>query len=508
MTHGTSRRTRRLRRCPRSEILEGRTLLNAGALDTTFGGTGMVTTAIGYLAVSEAVAVQSDSKVVVAGYDYQQNKSSVPAHFTIARYNSNGSLDSTFGSRGVAVIPLSTFTNGVVSGDGAYAVAIQPDGKIVAAGYDLVANKKPQGTYYSDFAVVRLNTNGTLDTTFGGGAGYVTTRLTPALQFGSNWAASIALQTDGRIVVGGDLGGVSLSGTIDGTAVVRYNANGSLDTTFGTGGIVVNTGIYDFFDVDFVRQIVAIDGSGRIDLGGESTVTSTMAVARYLANGTLDSTFGTGGVVDLPLPAGASQATAASLALQSTGKIVAYGPVKYSGAQDVPTLVRLNSDGSLDTSFGASGIYTESRMAGGTSMVIQPADDKIVAVGQGWVNGKSDGQFWVTRVLADGSAYDSTFGINGLTEANFNMATGGPTSVALDPGGKIVVTGGGLYSGNKNFTTSRFLGDSSSPSIALPASAVPSGATISAPNAILGALVLNDPTFLDSLPSGKHRRLN
>ena len=131
-----------------------------------------------------------------------------------------------------------------------------------------------------------------------------------------------------------------------------------------------------------------------------------------------------------------------------------------------------------------------------------------VAVGQGWVNGKSDGQFWVTRVLADGSAYDSTFGINGLTEANFNMATGGPTSVALDPGGKIVVTGGGLYSGNKNFTTSRFLGDSSSPSIALPASAVPSGATISAPNAILGALVLNDPTFLDSLPSGKHRRLN
>ena len=458
----TVMRTRRRIR-PQVERIESRTLLRPG-LDTTFGGTGMVTTLIQKSSASEAVAVQSDLKVVVAG---QSIGADGLEHFTIARYNTNGTLDSTFGSGGIAIIPISTSANGLV-GDGAYAVAIQPDGKIVVAGYDSVYANKKQLTYYDDWAVVRLNTNGSLDTTFGGGNGNVTTRLTPVLWLGDNYASSIVLQSNGDIVVGGDLSGVSHSGTIQGSAVVLYKPDGSLDKKFGTGGIVINTGIGAFAYEDW-GQMIAIDGSGRIYISGESAA-GTMAVARYLANGTLDSTFGTGGVASLPLPAGSSYAIASSIGLQSAGEIVVYGTADFPianvpGGQPVPTLGRLNTNGSLDTSFGTDGLYTDSRLADATAMVIQP-NDEIVAVGQGWVNGKSDSQFWVTLVVANGSAYDPTFGTNGLGEANFNMSTSGPKSVALGPDGNIVLTGGDPPPDSTNiyFSTARFLGDSSSAS--------------------------------------------
>ena len=186
----SSRRTRR----PQVELLEGRTLLNAGVLDTTFGGTGMVTSVIGSkISQSEAVATQSDSKVVVAGWS-----SGKFPQFTVARYNTNGSLDSTFGSGGVAVVPIGSYNYG----DEAFAVAVQPsDGKILVAGYADIYDSK-HSEWYSDWAIVRLNTNGTLDKTFGG-TGYVTTRLTPELWLGQNWAAAIDLQANGQIVVGG-----------------------------------------------------------------------------------------------------------------------------------------------------------------------------------------------------------------------------------------------------------------------------------------------------------------
>jgi uncharacterized delta-60 repeat protein len=493
--------TRRLRRRPRVEILEGRALLTAGALDTTFGGTGMVATTIGSFSGSNAVAVQSDSKVVVVGWSSGKNK----GPFTVARYNTNGSLDSTFGSGGVVVVPIGTpvpLPFNPNDCDEAFAVAIQPaDGKILVAGTSTFSDKKNPYGYYSDFAIARLNPNGALDTTFGGGKGYVMTQVSPELTEGRNYAESIVLQPNGQIVVGGALEGQSVSGTIDGLALVRYNTNGSLDTAFGTGGEVVNTNISPSYPGPMT---MAMDGSGRIDAAGQLTVgTAGSVVARYLANGTLDSTFGTGGVAG-PLPLGFPQ----GVGLQSTGQIVVYG--LSSNAQ--ATLVRLNTNGSIDSTFGTNGVYTDSRMNCFDSIVIQPTDDKIVAVGQAYVNGQLDQNFWVTRVLAGGSAYDSTFGTNGLAEANFNNYEGLPTSVALDPDGRILVTGsadqfnGTTYS--YYFATARFLGDSTSMTTALATTGTPLPTTASASDPILGALVLSDPTFLDSLPSGKHRRLS
>jgi uncharacterized delta-60 repeat protein len=176
------------------EPLEGRALLSAGALDTSFGGTGMVTTAIQDHANSQAVAVQSDLKVVVVGDSGKTGST----HTTIARYNGDGSLDSSFGTGGIVTNPLS---NTSTLSDGAYAVAIQPaDGKIVVASWDQVPAKK--GPAFNDWAIVRLNANGSLDTTFGAGKGYVLTGFGAPAGTGQN-VYSIALQPDGKIVAAG-----------------------------------------------------------------------------------------------------------------------------------------------------------------------------------------------------------------------------------------------------------------------------------------------------------------
>jgi uncharacterized delta-60 repeat protein len=286
-----------------------------------------------------------------------------------------------------------------------------------------------------------------------------------------------------------------------GVALARYNTDGSLDSSFGTSGVVGGTGMtYN----SLAGQMVAIDPSARIDVVGYATVgsTSEMAVERYLANGTRDTSFGSGGLVEI-LPAGATAAIARSVGLQSTGKIVVYGQGNYPSPSHnfAPTLVRLNTDGSLDTSFGTGGFYAESRMQQGDWMVIQPADDKIVAVGNGRPNGSFDGNFWVTRVLADGSSYDPSFGTSGLAEANFNNSAGNhPDACALAPDGKIVVTG--QVDANE-FATARFLGDASSPSTAVASAATASA--ISSPDAMLLPVVLDKDLFTVPPTSPKHR---
>jgi uncharacterized delta-60 repeat protein len=468
--------TRRSRRTRLSvEPLEGRALLSAGALDTTFGGTGMVSTPSA--GVSSAIAVQPDLKVVVAG-------SKINGYFEVARYKVDGSLDSTFGSAGIVSLPMSTFAAH------AQAVAVQPDGKILVAGDAYVAGKKNLTTV--DWAIARLNTNGSLDTSFGGGAGYVLTNWQPPAKSPlDNVARAIVLQPNGQIVVDGYVG---LTLGAAGLGLARYNINGSLDTTFGTGGKLVNTGIGSE-----LGQSLAIDSTGRLEVVGIATVGTTveMAVARYLPNGTIDSTFGTGGVVHV-LPSGASGAIATSVGLQSTGRIVVYGQGNYASSYNlVPTLVRLNANGSLDSTFGSAGVYTEPRMSMASTLLVQPTDDKLIAVGEGRLNGVREPNFWVTRVLADGSSYDPNFGTNGLTEANFNLTTVyAPPPGALAPDGKIVISGA-------TFDTARFLGDSTTNPQTLAISAAASAVT---PALSSGLLALDSGLFAE--PAGTHKRIS
>jgi uncharacterized delta-60 repeat protein len=227
-----------------------------GDLDATFGASGIVTTRI-YAGPGEnaasGVAIQPDGKIVAVGYA----PSTSSYDFVVVRYTVSGTLDTTFGTTGVVTTPI-----GPVN-DYARDVAIQPDGKIVAGGY------AHNGSDF-DFAVVRYTVSGTLDTTFGSG-GVVTTSIGP----GTDYARDVAIQPDGKIVVGG----AASNGSDNDFAVVRYTTSGAPDTAFGSGG-VVTTPIGPGNDS---AGGVAIQPDGKIVAGGYASNGSDydFAVVRY-----------------------------------------------------------------------------------------------------------------------------------------------------------------------------------------------------------------------------------
>jgi uncharacterized delta-60 repeat protein len=281
----------------------------AGDLDPTFGIGGKVTTDIKRSTdIANAVALQADGKLVVVGQTYQNNDYT-DEDFVVARYNTDGTLDTTFGVRGrvrtdfpgLAAVPSS--------------VVIQPDGKIVVAG-----GAFPLFTFAGDFKVVRYNPNGSLDTSFGSG-GIVTT-IFPG---DGSYAFALALQSDGKIIAAGtdfvDFNPGDMSDTD--FALARYNPDGSLDTTFGNGGTVTT----DFFGTEDDVFSVLIQPDGKIVAVGSANDPADFydfAAVRYLSNGTIDTTFGVAGKVSTDFgDRGFDRAHSA--ALQLDGSIVAAG---------------------------------------------------------------------------------------------------------------------------------------------------------------------------------------
>ena len=320
-----------------------------GSLDSSFGTGGKVTTDFnGGSDEAQAVAVQSDGRIVVAG------RSEVPEGgfnwFSLARYNSNGSLDTGFGTGGKVVVDF-----GTGGADDAFGVAVQADGRIVAAG---VAG--------GDFALVRLTASGGLDSGFGTGG-----KVTTDFNGGADLARGVAVQSDGRIVAAGYTG--NSGGDYD-FALARYNADGSLDTGFDTDGKVTTS----FGGVEF-GHAVAVQPDGRIVVAGYTG--GDFALARYNTNGGLDSGFGTGGKVTTDF--GRSE-IAYGVAVQSDGRIVAAGDSVSSDLSDF-ALARYNADGSLDTGFSGDGKVTTDFNSGfdhAFGAAVQ-SDGKIVAAGYG-----------------------------------------------------------------------------------------------------------------------------
>jgi uncharacterized delta-60 repeat protein len=336
-----------------------------GTLDGSFGVAGKVLTNFSQTSEDEAfaVALQSDGKIVLTG--------SSDSSLALARYNPNGTLDSTFGSGGLVT---TTFGNG--SFDEAQAVAIQPDGKIVAAGISDTSGS-------SDFALARYNADGTLDSTFGNGGKVVTDFANGS----SDEAFGIVIQPDGKIVVAG----VSDAGGNVQFALARYNANGTLDGSFGAAGKVLTNSSPGSDDVGFA---VALQTDGRIVVAGMSG--SSFALARYGPNGTLDASFGAGGVVTTAFGAVTfDQATA--LKIQSDGRIVAAGLSNSFFA-----VARYEANGTLDTTFGTGGkVTTEFGTVGGaqaTAIAVQ-SDGKLVLVGISDANSSHD--FALARYVVD-----------------------------------------------------------------------------------------------------------
>lgn len=314
-----------------------------GSLDTSFGSGGVAATALGsnLVARGEALALQSDGKIVVVGFNQVYNNQNT-AKFTVVRYNTTGSLDTSFGSGGI--VQTDVVANGR---EGPGEIAIQPDGKIVVVGYAQVGGGR-------DTVVLRYNTNGTLDSSFGSG-GIV--HISHSSSYDDFWA--VALQPDGKIVCAGDyLIGGTWWATDTNTLVARYNANGTLDTSFGTGGIVVHDVLPNQLDRFFG---VAVRPDGKLVMGGTAAVPGRadgdLLLARYNTDGTPDTGFGSGGFVITGTPPG-QWADSRDMVLQPDGKILqvarAYAMLPGSTKRDW-VLARYNTDGTLDSSFATGG---------------------------------------------------------------------------------------------------------------------------------------------------------
>jgi len=356
-----------------------------GTLDTTFGAGGRVRTDFpGLAAVASAVVIQADGKIVVAGGAFPLF--TFAGDFKVVRYNPNGSLDRSFGSGGIVTT--------IFPGDGsfAFAVALQADGKIIAAGTDFV-DFNPGDMSDTDFALARYNADGSLDPTFGNG-GTVTTDF-----FGTeDDALSVLIQPDGKIVAVGS--GNDPADFYD-FAAVRYLSNGALDTTFGVGGRVST----DFGDRGFDRaHSAALQADGKIVTAGFATsvdgISENFAVARYTSSGVLDTTFSSDGRTQIDF--GSCCQDAWQVLLQSDGKIVTIGFPNSEGSSSDFLLARINSTGPLDTTFGIGGKVRTSfgNLNGGAQGGLLQADGKIVAVGFQATSSSGGVDFALARYLS------------------------------------------------------------------------------------------------------------
>jgi uncharacterized delta-60 repeat protein len=397
-----------------------------GDLDTSFDTDGKVTTPIGsgndYI---RSVVMQSDGKIVAAGDSYNGSN----YDFAIVRYNTDGSLDTTFDSDGKVTTPIGS-PDAV-----AWDVVLQSDGKIVAAG------ESYNGSNY-DFAVVRYNTDGSLDTTFSSDG-----KVTTPIASGNDKAYSVVLQGDGKIVVAG----ASYNGSNNDFAVLRYNTDGSLDTTFDTDGI--QTTALGGATNDYVNSVV-VQSDGKIVAAGYTfkVTEADFAIVRYNTNGSLDTTFDTDGKLTTPIGSGSELAN--SVVLQSDGKIVAAG-YSYNGSDNDFAIVRYNTDGSLDSTFGTGGKLTTPIGSGddNADSVVLQSDGKIVVAGDSGNGSNSD--FAVLRYNSGGSL-DTTFGTGGKVTTPIGSGNDYASDVVLQSDGKIIVAGSSHNGSNHDFAVVRY----------------------------------------------------
>ena len=386
-----------------------------GDLDSTFGTGGKVTTDLGCCGGgANAIAIQTDGKLIAAG-------ASGAGAFALSRYNRDGTLDPTFGTGGIV-----TTVNGIF--DVFRAVTLQADGKIVAAG----SSCSPIGGCFQ-LAVARYNSDGSLDTSFGLGGSVITTYTSPIQAF------AVAIQSDGKIVAAGG----TLSPLASDFILARYNSDGSLDASFGTGGFVTT----DFFGGNDRATGLALQKDGKIVAVGVGGPSFDFALARYNADGTLDTTFGSGGLVTTDF---GSFQSANGVAIQSDGKIVAAG---VGGNQFA--VARYNPDGTLDTSFNGTGkattLFFGQNIETATSLAIQ-SNGKIVLAGTVPFN------FALARFNSNGTL-DTSFHGNGQVTTDFGSASDA-NAVLVQPDGMIVAAGGaGPFTPSDLFALARYEGD-------------------------------------------------
>ncbi len=403
---------------------EPQALLSPAGLDTSFGTGGWTQVNFGDTDQAEAVLVQPDGKIVLAG-----TWDGGLADFAVLRLNSNGTPDTTFSGNGLANLTFGAPTFGGV--ERAFAVARQSDGKLVVVGVTDAG-----GGVANNFGIARLDVDGSLDPTFSGDG-----KLT--VDFGFDDAAhAVAIQADGRIVVAGQ--------SASDVALVRLLADGTLDTSFnptatpspenGNGRLRVALAGTD------VARAVAVQADGAIVLAGatQGVGTRDFAVVRVLANGTLDPSFDADGwtTVDFTW-----EETAEALILLPDGRILVGGSAD-GGSSDF-AVARLLPSGALDPTFNplvtpsTSNGSGRSRLSFGaadflTAMALQ-ADGRIVLAGYTNAGSGPVQQVAVARLTSEG-APDASFAAGGATTYDLE-ADEAAFGVALQADGRIVVAG-------------------------------------------------------------------
>lgn len=396
-----------------------------GKLDPSFGTRGMVITNFGLYGKAFALALQNDGKIVAAGFEDPDGSNE---NFALIRYNRNGSLDLSFGIDGKVSLDIG-------QNDNVSSIAIQNDGKIVAAGYSSDIN------FNYDFVIVRYNPNGSRDNTFGN-QGIVVTDF-----FGrSDQAESVAIQNDGKIVVGG------LASNSNGNAqfaLARYNPNGSLDNSFDGDGKLIT-------EFDAGRSSIAsikLEADGRIVAAG---VADDFALARYLPDGSLDNSFDLDGKLTTDF---GGQDFALSVEYHENGKIIVIGQAFYGVQGSDFALARYNPDGSLDNSFDTDGKLTGYYPGQSNSQfraVTLRKNEKILAAGEllNPLTGNYD--FVVAQFDLDGNA-DPAFGYGGHISTDFGY-NDYAYSIAVQKDGKILVGGTSFNdAGNAHQVLARYL---------------------------------------------------
>ena len=395
-----------------------------GTLDSSFGVNGIVTTTVNqYASHGYSVAVHPYEKILLAG----SYKSTNNLDMLVIRYHKNGGIDSTFGTDGKLALDF------YGQDDEAKVIKIQVDGKILLAGYATVGTKKY-------FALTRFNTNFTIDSNFGNNGKVITSSLYNAVAA----ISSLAIQSDEKILA---FGTTTDSNYYSLFSLVRYNVNGSIDSTFGINGKVENFA--------GVGKAIALQSDGKVIAVGTSDSGST--TVRYNINGTLDNTFGFNGIVYLRNRANAWYYTS-DVQIQSDGKILVSGSEIYGTVPSFGFMYRItryNSDGILDTTFNKIGYIANSNnpswgvSSGGVQHLIVTSDGKIIIGGNLGLNLYLS----LSRYFLNGKI-DTSFGKKGNTKYWYKTGSyikNNVYSIVLQNDSNIIVAGS-----DSNFFLTRF----------------------------------------------------
>ncbi|MGL2962545.1 T9SS type A sorting domain-containing protein [Flavobacterium sp. RSB2_4_14] len=375
----------------------------AGTVDSSFATNGIVLTNYSpAIFIPDASVIQQDGNVVLmGGYEFV---SSGIYRIGMSRHKTDGSIDTNFGTNGFVILNVNNFTFGE-------SITLQPDGRIVVAGYIQTSATSV------NLLVIRFNTNGSLDTTFGN-SGIV-------LVNNNMHAKSVKIQSDNKIVVGGYCGNAF--------AVARLNSDGSIDEDFGFNGLVTTTVVLNSYQAQI--NALNIQGDGKIVVSGFAylnPVNLAFCTIRYDINGNIDTGFGINGKVLTNLNSSVSDMISAQ-AIQQDGKIVVTG-----AADGAMIIARYETNGSLDTTFGTNGVVstTFGNSSFSYSLLIQP-DNKIVVVGNIPL---PTSRFFIAR-YTDLGELDTTFNNNGYNLLSIGENNNFFNSVLLQQDGKLIATG-------------------------------------------------------------------